>query len=482
MICVSYTRTMGWSILEEPAADTISVQNRSITEYAAKRKWKIAKKYSDRKHDRNEDTAFRALKEDGIAQKYDCVIIDSMQHFGITGYHAYDLLSVVFLPAGIHFAVVEDDFCSADVSREESQSYLDKKRYQYRILHTKETTGRYLEDRVYEKYGYRHKDGVMELVIDENVADNIRTIFHLMSEGNTIKSATQIMNERGIEAPNVYMRRIGAAGKRINTSVWLESQVGSIIRNPIYIGKWERTIECKKVIVPCPAIVSEEIFEKVQAILNSRRCGTRIGCKPSNNAFGGILFDKDSGLTLHQYRSQTTGEKLFRLKYPKPDYIEYPKMSIMYDYVEATVRDMLSREQEKAKLALRMFETKEFQEYKANRLDLVRQEAQAIFRQMTDLEYSSWQSQSEVSLEGQQTNDEKLQRILNQITELDRILSADNAWIRLFADMKLPDTMRLKDLQKYVVSATCEKFESIKIEIREKEEFLQLPQEWFGKE
>ena len=110
MICVSYTRTMGWSILEEPAADTISVQNRSITEYAAKRKWKIAKKYSDRKHDRNEDTAFRALKEDGISQKYDCVIIDSMQHFGITGYHAYDLLSVVFLPAGIHFAVVEDDF------------------------------------------------------------------------------------------------------------------------------------------------------------------------------------------------------------------------------------------------------------------------------------------------------------------------------------------------------------------------------------
>ena len=216
--------------------------------------------------------------------------------------------------------------------------------------------------------------------------------------------------------------------------------------------------------------------------MNSRRCGTRIGCKPSNNAFGGILFDKDSGLTLHQYRSQTTGEKLFRLKYPKPDYIEYPQMSIMYDYVEATVRDMLSREQEKAKLALRMFETKEFQEYKANRLDLVRQEAQAIFRQMTDLEYSSWQSQSEVSLEVQQTNDEKLQRILNQITELDRILSADNAWIRLFADMKLPDTMRLKDLQKYVVSATCEKFESIKIEIREKEAFLQLPQEWFGKE
>ena len=185
---------------------------------------------------------------------------------------------------------------------------------------------------------------------------------------------------------------------------------------------------------------------------------------------------------LHQYRSQTTGEKLFRLKYPKPDYIEYPKMSIMYDYVEATVRGMLSKEQEKAKLALRMFETKEFQEYKANRLDLVRQEAQAVLKQMMDLEYSSWQSQSEVSLEVQQTNDEKLQRILNQITELDRILSADNAWIRLFADMKLPDTMRLKDLQKYVVSATCEKFESIKIEIREKEAFLQLPQEWFGKE
>ena len=118
MICVSYTRTMSCSLLEEAPADIISVQNKRIAEYASKRKWKIEKKYSDRKSDRNEDTAFRVLREDGISQKYDCVIFDSMLRFGTTGYHAYDVLAIVFLPAGIHFAVVEDDFCSVDHTKE----------------------------------------------------------------------------------------------------------------------------------------------------------------------------------------------------------------------------------------------------------------------------------------------------------------------------------------------------------------------------
>ena len=87
MICVSYTRTMSCSLMEEVPSDIIAQQNRRIAQFASVRKWKIEKKYSDRKADRNEDTAFRSLKEDGISGKFDLVVFDSINRFGITPYH-----------------------------------------------------------------------------------------------------------------------------------------------------------------------------------------------------------------------------------------------------------------------------------------------------------------------------------------------------------------------------------------------------------
>ena len=180
MICVSYTRTMSCILMEETPSDIIARQNKHIAEYVSARKWKIEKKYSDRRKDRNDDSAFREMKEDGISGKFDLVVMDSVYRFGISFYHAYDLLALVFVPAEIHFAVVEDKFCSLDCSKEETMLYLQKKKSEYRSIHTKETVGRKLEKRIYEKYGYFHKDGVMELVIDEKAAPTIRKVFSLV--------------------------------------------------------------------------------------------------------------------------------------------------------------------------------------------------------------------------------------------------------------------------------------------------------------
>ncbi len=482
MICVSYTRTISCSLMEEAPADIISEQNKRIAEYASKRKWKIEKKYSDRKSDRNEDAAFRALREDGISQKYDCVIFDSMLRFGTTGYHAYDVLAIVFLPAGIHFAVVEDDFCSVDHTKDENLQYLKKKRHEYHLLHTRETTGRRLENRIYNKYGYRYIDGTMELEIDEEAAEHIRTVFSLICDGKTLRRAAEIMTERGIEPPHLYMKRMGENRRRNEKSEWSASQVRSIVSNPLYIGRWIRTINCEKVLHTCPAIVSEETFQKAMNICMARQKGSRKGCKPSNNALSGIFFDYDSRCHIHQYRNQTSGEKIFRLEYPKPAHINYPKMVISYDVVDAAVRELLYKEQEKARLAIQMFDTSDFCQYKEKKISDVRIKAQAVFKRMMNLEFSSWQEQTKYPVKEQEQSETELQAFLSQIDEIEMMLSEKNPWVQLYANMKLPVNLTSVELRKWITSATCEKFEKVRIETKEKEAFLQLPQEWFGEE
>ena len=482
MICVSYTRTMSCSLLEEVPEDIISIQNKRIAEYAAKRKWKITKKYSDRKSDRDEDTAFRNLKEDGISQKFDCVIFDSIYRFGTSVYHAYDALYKIFYPGGIHFASAEDDFCSLDYTEEEVKRYLNAKRDEFKKLHYKETTGRCIEMRHYNKYGYRYIDGTMELEIDEEVADNIRTIFKLMSEGFTLKETADYMNEHGIEPPNSYLIRMGTNRRWTkDKKEWLCAHVGNITSNRMYAGVLSRTIKCEKVTVPCPAIVSEELFDKVQALKIAKRRGTRPKIKLTDNPLLRMFFDYDSGWTIQKSKMQNeTRDPIFKIKYPKPKEVNYPKPWIPYDEVIVSVRNLLLKEREKAQLAERMIDTPELFAYKEKLLEEIRRKAQAVFKRMTEAEYSAWQNGTVSSAEEFQENDAVLQDLLLQTSELEMFLSKKNPWIRLYSGLELSDNLTSYEVKKYIVRATCEKFETVRIEIKEKDAFLALPQEWFA--
>lgn len=485
MICVSYTRTMSCILMEETPSDIIARQNKHIAEYVSARKWKIEKKYSDRRKDRNDDSAFREMKEDGISGKFDLVIMDSVYRFGISFCHAYDLLALVFVPAEIHFAVAEDNFCSLDCSKEETMLYLQKKKSEYRSIHTKETVGRKLEKRIYEKYGYFHKDGVMELVIDEKAAPTIRKVFSLVCEGYTLKETADILNNDGYVPPHISRKKRGVDGRFADGELWLPSQIRNIVINPLYMGEWHRTIACKKVIVPCPPIVSEEVFRKANQLCVERRNGAKSDFKTSENMLSGIFYDYDTGTPIHQYRNQTSGEKVFRLQYPKPPHIDYPKMLISYNEVEATVRSMLKKEQEKAKLVLSMLDTAEFATYKQKRLEPLYDEAQKAFEIMKDTEYRYRQEScmtADEIVSVQRKNDEILQHALSKIEKIENLLSANNPWVGLYANMKLPDKLTSTYMRKYIIRASCEKFEKVRIEIKEKEAFSQFPQIWFKEE
>ena len=63
MICVSYTRAVPNISNMEVPRNTIGEQNELISAYIKKKRWKLIEKYSDRKQDRDDETAFLKMKK-----------------------------------------------------------------------------------------------------------------------------------------------------------------------------------------------------------------------------------------------------------------------------------------------------------------------------------------------------------------------------------------------------------------------------------
>ena len=124
---VSYTRSISSRIGEENPSNTIAEQNERIAWYLKKLGCNVSEKYSDRKRTAEATEGFDKLVQDGMARKFDAVVVDSIFRCGRTLPFAIEALQRTFYPLGIQFAVVEDDFCSADKTAEEVAEYFNGK-------------------------------------------------------------------------------------------------------------------------------------------------------------------------------------------------------------------------------------------------------------------------------------------------------------------------------------------------------------------
>lgn len=117
-------------------------------------------------------------------------------------------------------------------------------------------------------YGYSRVE--KKLVIEENEAIHIRTMFQLASEGRGCNFIARHLNNSKIPTKRAIM----ADGKRVKVRnmimkpeniKWHYNNVRYILRNSLYMG----VRETMGVTVECPAIVSKELFDKVQLRLDN---------------------------------------------------------------------------------------------------------------------------------------------------------------------------------------------------------------------
>lgn len=154
-------------------------------------------------------------------------------------------------------------------------------------------------------YGYTtdKSDPDRNLIIDEEAADVVRSIFMLAIEGHNTKEIAEILNARGVMTPMLYKKK--RFGQKINSracnyseQLWNTSMIVTILKRYDYtgarthgkregigigLGKYRKKEEHEWVIVENShePIVSKKVYEKVQKIIQRR--GYRINTNTRNH-------------------------------------------------------------------------------------------------------------------------------------------------------------------------------------------------------
>ena len=90
---------------------------------------------------------------------------------------------------------------------------------------------KYNETKKFPKYGYRYKDGKMELEIDPYAAKNVRKIFQLICDGKSFKEAAAVMTEEGVMYSGNYIDKLWGRKVRKPNEAWKRDQIKRIVYN-----------------------------------------------------------------------------------------------------------------------------------------------------------------------------------------------------------------------------------------------------------
>lgn len=173
------------------------------------------------------------------------------------------------------------------------------------VLREKELRGEYLGS--IAPYGYKKsKTYKNKLEIDENVSYVIEKIFELYSEGNGFQKIANILDKEKIEPPSKYLNQ------KHQRTTWSPKSIRAILVNEAYIGntvqnkcvsvsykvkkrKHKNENEYIRVQNTHEAIISKELFTKVQEILKSKKS---ISAPKHDELLKGLIFCHNCGRKL----------------------------------------------------------------------------------------------------------------------------------------------------------------------------------------
>ena len=494
MKVVAYTRFSTDRVGEESPSDAILVRTKVIEEYAAAKGWDIEKKYSDRKHDTSADTSFNEMKLDGIHRKFDLVIADSLFHFGRGYTYAEELLFRTFYPAGIGFAVVEDDFCSLDHSEEEVKQYFHDMRWLNFTEKSHDATIVQLSQKELQRqtmrYGYKFSDDHMNLVLDEEAAVIIKEIFERYINHESLWGIANDLEHRGVTAPPD--RKAQMLGRPLNAkepASWNSAAIKRIIMNEIYTGHGYRNYFKQKIPMDVPGIITREQYEKANEVLNSngtRKCGWRTSAA---NIFSKMVYDKDNGIELMTSNWKYGDNKKYYIYKKQFRYItnEYVKNKLMfpYDKMLEYIKEQVLMERAIAIYVVKKLDENDYAEDMQGVLSAEKIKAKQLFEIMTGTASEYYRAVKECDI---RTQDECLENLesTNKVYEeiahkTDKVMKAfgkNNPWIKKYRCAEIPDILDRKFSRKYVDRIWVSKFTDVDYVPIHKEWRDLLPQKW----
>ncbi len=229
-----------------------------------------------------------------------CIIVKDFTRFGRNSIEVGYFMERVFPLYGVRFISLNDGFDSDTLHGDTGGinvafQYLISEFYS-RDLSIKYKTAKYVKFRRGEyqsvlcPYGYQKgADGRMEP--DEETAPNVRLIFELAGRGCTSSEIIQELYERKIPTPGEYKASKGRKIHDISRThqIWQRSTIRNILLDERYIGTY---VMGRKQVVEVgssrvrnrdesewfripdhhPAIISKELFQRVQELKPKKRC------------------------------------------------------------------------------------------------------------------------------------------------------------------------------------------------------------------
>ena len=491
MRVVSYTRSTASLVGEEIPGDIITKQNAAIREYAKAHDLKIAKTYSDRKYDADENTAFEELLQDGINRQFDAVIIHSIFRCGRDLWSAKEVLLQTFHAAGIGFIVVEDDFSSIGKTNAEAEAYFESK-YSF---HKQETIRRKVNHRNKSgilswndvKYGYRLTENY-QLVVDEETAPVVQRIFEMCADGIPAREVANILRQEKVPTPLVSR---GTNVKIEDPFKWDRLNVTRLLKNTVYIGFWSKMVQGEEISFENEALVTEDLFYRAQ--LNALRQDDRAKKQPSKHLYAGLLVDPIHGFVIRLRKRKMDGSEY--LAYSTAEIAAlYERKMLPMDELNEIVLDVFQKEQIKAKRALEYVKTKEAIQYRDKILDEPRKDAVNLANRLADCEkirmkvYQDYQIGKVTKEEMDAADTERALRFTeieacfkkNQLERknIQTGISSKNPWILMFADAAELCAIDKAFLKKHVERIEIIGLSDITVHFKENSWYEILPEEW----
>lgn len=248
-----------------------------------------------------ERPAFSRMMSDIYAKKVNCVIVKDLSRFGRNYADSSRYIDDIFVKLNIRFIALNsgvDTICehtnpatqciTVGIQNVINESYIANTSVSIRgALDINRKQGKFIGS--FATYGYlKDPDDHHKLVIDDEAAEVVRTIFKWFIEGKSVIGITKNLNALGIPNPSEYKCQKGFNYKHTNKNndgLWCDSTVRRMLRNQMYIGNMVqgKNTNLSYKIKKCRAkpkeewiivesthepIIDKETFEKAQSLFN----------------------------------------------------------------------------------------------------------------------------------------------------------------------------------------------------------------------
>ena len=187
-------------------------------------------------------------------QEINCIIVKDMSRFMRNYIEMGDYLENIFPFMGVRFIAINDGYDSSNEVQNGTELDIQFKNllndYYSRDISEKMTTallvakkqGKYTSGT--PPYGYlKDPEDNYKLIVDENVADNVRYIFQLLLEGHTLNETAKTLNNEGVMTARARRKEIKGYDTYANRwestvedTIWSHSMVRRIANNEAYTG------------------------------------------------------------------------------------------------------------------------------------------------------------------------------------------------------------------------------------------------------